>query len=91
MGTANGFQILYEAGSISRNTNTLLKGMDSIILPACYGLILEQSGLFNIGTATSLGEGKHRIQTCCTPIKIYHVLFKVEGLCKYNSNQLYSV
>ena len=43
---------------ISRSTNTLGKGMNSIILPPAMGKIVGQTGSFSLGEATSLGEGK---------------------------------
>ena len=43
---------------ISLSTNTLGKGMNPIILPPAMGKIVGQTGLFSLGKATSLGEGK---------------------------------
>ena len=50
-------QTLSQAISISHSTNTVEKGMNSNILPPAMGKIVEQTGLFNLGMATSL-EGK---------------------------------
>ena len=44
--------------SISHSTNTLGKGMNPIILPPAMGKIVGQTRFFNLGEATSLGEGK---------------------------------
>ena len=46
-----------ETDCISHSTNTLGKGMNTIILPPA---MVGQS----LGEATSLGEGKLQIQTC---------------------------
>ena len=43
---------------ISHSTNTLGKGMNSIILPPAMGKIVGQTRFFSLGEATSLGEGK---------------------------------
>ena len=56
MDTAKRVQILDETDCISRSTNTLGKGMNPIILPPAMGK--GQTGLFSLGEATSLGEGK---------------------------------
>ena len=49
---------------IKNSTNTLGKSMNPIILPPAMGKIVGQTGLFSLGEATSLGEGKLWIQTC---------------------------
>ena len=54
MDTASRVQILREAKFILHTTNTLEKGMNPII---------GQDRFFILGYATSLGEGKPRIQT----------------------------
>ena len=59
MDTAIRVQILDETDCISHSTNTLGKGMNPIILPP-----VGQTRFFSLGEATSLGEGKLRIQTC---------------------------
>ena len=38
--------------------------------PSSRGKIVRQTGLFNLGMATSLGEGKLWIRTCKAPLKI---------------------
>ena len=58
------FKILDETDCISHSTNTLGKGMNPIILPPAMGKIVGQTGFFSLDKATSLGEGKLRIQTC---------------------------
>ena len=40
------------------------KGMDPTILPSAMGEIVGQIGLFSLGMANGLGEGKPWIQTC---------------------------
>ena len=47
-------------------TKSLEKGMNTTCL---FPYIVGQTGLFNLGTATSVGEGKHWIQTCYTLLK----------------------
>ena len=59
MDTVTRVQILDEPVYISYSNSTLGKGIN----PA-FGQIAEQTELFNIGMATSLGEGKLWIQTC---------------------------
>ena len=50
-------QILDEVVSISHSAYTLGKVMKATIPhPPSYGLIVEQTGLFNLGMASSLGE-----------------------------------
>ena len=55
MDTATQVQILDETNCISRSTNTLGKDTNPIILPPA---MVGQTGFFNFGEATSLGEGK---------------------------------
>ena len=57
-------QYLDEAVCISDSTNTLGKGMNPTTLPPAMGKIVEQTEHFNLGMATSLGEGKLWIQAC---------------------------
>ena len=58
MDTATRVQILDETDCISHSTNTLGKGMNSIILPPSMGKIVGQTRFFSLGEATSLREGK---------------------------------
>ena len=51
-------QFLDVTDCISHSTNTLGKGMNPIILPPVMGKIVGQTRFFNLGEATSLGEGK---------------------------------
>ena len=64
MDTATRVQIPDEIDYISHSTNTLGKGMNPIILPPVMGKIVAQTRFLSLGEATSLGEGKLRIQTC---------------------------
>ena len=63
MDLATRVQILDEAVCISHSANILEKGMNPTILPPSMGNIVGQTGLFSLGMATGLGEGKHWIQT----------------------------
>ena len=67
-------QILEKAACISNRTNSHGKGMNPNILPPAMGKIVEQTGFFNLGLATNLGEGKLWIQTCYLHLKIDFVL-----------------
>ena len=58
MDTVTRVQILDETDCISRSTNTLGKGMNSIILPPAMGKIVGQTRFFSLGEATSLEKGK---------------------------------
>ena len=51
-------QILDTAVCISHSVNTLGKSMNPTILPPAIGKIVGQTGFFNLGMATSLGEKK---------------------------------
>ena len=51
-------QILDETDCISHSTNTLVKGMNLIILPSAMGKKVGQTRFFSVSEATSLGEGK---------------------------------
>ena len=75
-------QILDETDYISHSTNTLGKGMNSIILPPAMGKIVGQTRFFSLGEATSLREGKLWIQTCKLHLKIDLVSYpaRAEGL-----------
>ena len=53
-----------QADCISHSTDTLGKDMNPIILLPAMSKIAGQTGPFNFGWATSLREGKLRIQTC---------------------------
>ena len=59
MYTATRIQILDETNCISHCTNTLRKGMNSIILLPVMGKIVGQTRFFSLGEATRLGEGTH--------------------------------
>ena len=48
--------------------NTLGKGMNPTILPSGMSKIVEQTGLFSLGMASSLGEVKFWIQICWNPL-----------------------
>ena len=56
---------------MSRSTNTLGKGMNPAILPPA---IVEQTRLFTLHMATSLGEGKLWIQSNFTLLKTWHIV-----------------
>ena len=58
MNKANQVQILDKAVCISHNVNILGKGMNLIIPPPAIGKIVGQTGIFNLGMATGLEEGK---------------------------------
>ena len=64
--------------------------MNPIILPLAMGKIVGQTRLFNLGEASSLGEGKLWIQTC---LKIDLVSYpaRAEGLGKYGKRTLYGI
>ena len=65
MDTANRVQILDEAVYIPHSVNTFWKGMNPTILPpAILSPEVGQTGIFNLGMATGLGERKVWIQTC---------------------------
>ena len=51
-------QILDETVCISLHTNALGKSMNLSVLPFSYGYIVQQTGIFTLGKATSLGERK---------------------------------
>ena len=53
-------QILDKAVCISHSADILGEGMNPII----FLLLEEKSGLFNLGMATGLGEGKLGFQNC---------------------------
>ena len=57
-------QILDKAVDISHNANSLGKGTILDYSPSCYGYIVGQTELFNLGMATGLGEEKLWILTC---------------------------
>ena len=80
MDTVTRVQILDETDCISHSTNTLGKGMNPIILPPT-GLIVAQTGFFNLGEATSVGVGK----LVKLRLKIDRVSYpaRAEGLGKY--------
>ena len=50
--------------SYDDNHYTMGTSMNPTILLPAIGKIVGQAGLFNLGMATSLGEGKLWIQTC---------------------------
>ena len=50
------------------------KSINSTLLTLAVGK-LKNTGLFNLGMATTLGERKLRIQTCKMPLKIHVVLY----------------
>ena len=58
MDTTTRVQILNESVCISHSSNTLGKVMKPAILPPAMGKMVTQTGLFSLGMATSLGEGK---------------------------------
>ena len=61
-------QIVDGTPIVTFRVNTFAKGMNPYSTPAA-NQIGGQTGLFKIGTATSLEEGKLWIQTSCTPLK----------------------
>ena len=56
-------QFLDETVCISHCSNTAGKGMNLTILLLALGEIGGQAGLFNLGLATNLREGKRLIET----------------------------
>ena len=64
MDMATRVQIPDKAVCVSHNANTLGKGMSPTLFSQAMLKMIRQIGLFNLGRATSLGEGKLWIQTC---------------------------
>ena len=62
MDTVIRVQILDEPVSISHSANTVGKGMNLTILPPSMVRIVGQTELFNLGTATGIGEGQFWIK-----------------------------
>ena len=60
-------QVLEDTFCISYHANTLVKDMNTSMLPYRYGWRIGQRGFFDLDLATSL-EGKFWIQTSCTPL-----------------------
>ena len=61
------YNILNVDVCILHSTNTLSWGGELNYSPTSYELIVGQTGFFNFGMATGLGEGKHCIQIdCCS-------------------------
>ena len=58
MDSATQVQILNEAVCFLSCANTLRKGMNPTIFPSAMDKIVGQTGLFKLGVAASLGEGK---------------------------------
>ena len=56
MDIANRVQILDEAVCISHSTNTFRKGSNPTILLLTKSKMVGQSGLFNVGMTSGLGE-----------------------------------
>ena len=61
-------QILDETICISLHANALGKGMNPYSFPS-YGQIIGLTGSFSLVMVTSPRDGKHDIQTNCTPLK----------------------
>ena len=57
-------RILDEAVCFSQCLNTFGKGVRPTILLPAMGKIIEKTGIFNLGKATSLVEWKFWIKTC---------------------------
>ena len=82
MDTATRVQILDENDCISNCTNTLGRGMNPVIQPSSK--IVGHTRFFNLGEATSLGEGKLWIQTFALKIDLVSYPVWAEGLVIMN-------
>ena len=72
---------LGDAVCISLHANALVKCMNpSLAPPPSNGSIVGQNGLFNLVTVMGQGEGKLRIQTDFTPLKIDFLSNFIHGI-----------
>ena len=75
MDQATWVKILDESVCISHSTHTFGKAMIATNFPQLWLNNDRQTGLFNLGMASSLGDGKVWIQTSCTPLCIASCLW----------------